>query len=210
MINILICDDHAIVRQGLRQIIEDCDDINITGEAESGEELIRMIGKDDIVDVVVLDIAMDGIGGIEALKEIKYQKPELAVLMLSMHPEDQYAIRVLQVGASGYLTKKSAPDELVQAIRTVAKGKKYITASVGEKLVSNLNVEKGIQPHEMLSDREHQVFIKLAEGKTVGQTAKDIHISVKTVSTYKARVMEKLGFDNISELIRYALEQGLI
>jgi DNA-binding NarL/FixJ family response regulator len=210
MIKILICDDHAVVRQGLRQIIEDCDDISLAGEAQSGEELIQMIGNDDIVDVVVLDIAMDGIGGIEALKEIKSRKPELAVLMLSMHPEDQYAIRVLQAGASGYLTKKSAPAELIQAVRTVANGKKYITASVSEKLVSNLNVEKEVPPHEMLSDREHQVFIKLAEGKTVGQTAENLHISVKTVSTYKTRIMEKMGCNNISELVRYALEQRLI
>jgi len=209
MIKILICDDHAVVRQGLRQIVEDCNDINIAGEAESGEELIRLIDKDNI-DVIVLDIAMDGIGGIEALKEIKFKKPELAVLMLSMHPEDQYAIRVLKAGASGYLTKKSAPDELVQAIRTVAKGKKYITASVSEKLVSNLNIDEDTEPHETLSDREYQVFIKLAEGKTVGQVAKNLHISVKTVSTYKSRVLEKMGAGNVADLIRYALEQKLI
>jgi len=209
MIKILICDDHAVVRQGLRQIAEDCNDINIAGEAESGEELIRLIDKDNI-DVIVLDIAMDGIGGIEALKEIKFRKPELAVLMLSMHPEDQYAIRVLKAGASGYLTKKSAPDELVQAIRTVAKGKKYITASVSEKLVSNLNIDEDTEPHETLSDREYQVFIKLAEGKTVGQVAKNLHISVKTVSTYKSRVLEKMGAGNVADLIRYALEQKLI
>jgi len=209
MIKILICDDHAIVRQGLRQIVEDCNDITIAGEAECGEELIRMVDKDDI-DVIVLDITMDGIGGIEALKEIKFRKPELAILMLSIHPEDQYAIRVLKAGASGYLTKKSAPDELVQAIRTVAKGKKYITASVSEKLISSLNADKDILPHQLLSDREYQVFIKLAEGKTVGQIAENLHISVKTVSTYKSRVFEKMGMSNIADLIRYALEKGLI
>lgn len=209
MIKILICDDHAIVRQGLRQIVEDCNDITIAGEAECGEELIRMVDKDDI-DVIVLDITMDGIGGIEALKEIKFRKPELAILMLSIHPEDQYAIRVLKAGASGYLTKKSAPDELVQAIRTVAKGKKYITASVSEKLISSLNADKDTLPHQLLSDREYQVFIKLAEGKTVGQIAENLYISVKTVSTYKSRVFEKMGMSNIADLIRYALEKGLI
>ena len=209
MIKILICDDHAIVRQGLRQIIEDCNDITVVGEADSGEEALGMISKNDF-DVVVLDIAMDGIGGLEALKEIKYRKPKLAVLMLSMYPEDQYAIRVLKAGAAGYLTKKSAPNELLQAIRTVATGKQYITASVSEKLVSNLNADKCVLLHETLSDREYHVFIQLAEGKTVGQIAKNLHISVKTVSTYKSRVFEKVGIGNVADLIRYTLEQKLI
>jgi len=208
MIKVLICDDHAIVRQGLKQIVEDCNDIMIAGEASSGEELIRMISKDDS-HVIVLDITMDGIGGIETLKEIKHQKPDLGVLMLSMHPEEQYAIRVLKAGASGYLTKKSAPGELVQAIRAVFKGNKYITPSVSEKLVSNLNSDKQIQPHENLSDREYQVFVLLAKGKTVGQIADDLHISVKTVSTYKSRILDKMGINNMADMIRYAIDKKL-
>jgi len=210
MIKILICDDHAIVRLGLKQIIEDCHDIVVAGEADSGEAVLRMIGKDNF-DVVVLDIAMDGIGGIEALDEIKYQKPELAVLMLSMHPEDQYAIRVLKAGAAGYLTKKNASDELVQAIRTVAAGKTYITASVSEQLVSSLNADEHAPlPHNTLSNREYHVFIQLAEGKVIGHIAENLHISVKTVSTYKSRIMEKMDANNIVDLIRYALKYGLI
>jgi len=209
MIKILICDDHAIVRQGLRQIVEDCHDILIAGEAESGEAALRMINRDDY-DVVLLDIAMDGIGGIETLAEMRYQKPDLAVLILSMYPEDQYAIRVLRAGAAGYMTKKSAPDELLQAIRCVAAGKRYITASVGEHLVSSLNADENTLPHHTLSDREYQVFIQLTQGKGIGQVAEDLHISVKTVSTYKSRVLEKLDASNLADLIRYALEHHLI
>lgn len=204
----LICDDHAIVRQGLRQIVEDCNDIMIAGEASSGEEVIRMINKDDS-HVIILDITMDGMGGIETLKEIKHQKPELGVLMLSMHPEEQYAIRVLKAGASGYLTKKSAPDELVQAIRTISIGKKYITSSISEKLVSTLNADEAVQPHESLSDREYQVFEHLAKGKTVGQIAENLYLSVKTVSTYKSRILNKMGINNMADMIRYAIEKKL-
>ena len=209
MIRILICDDHAIVRQGLRQIVEDCNDITITGEADCGEEVIRMISKDDF-DVVVLDIAMDGIGGIEALKEIISRKPKIAVLMLSMHPEDQYAIRVLKAGAAGYLTKKSAPNELLKAIRTVAAGKKYITESVSEQLVCSLNSSKDILLHETLSDREYQVFLLLAQGKSVSQIAESMLVSVKTISTYKKRGLEKMGLSSVSDIMRYALEKKLI
>jgi len=208
MIKVLICDDHAIVRQGLRQIVEDCNDIMIAGEANSGEELIRMINKDDS-HVIILDITMDGMGGIETLKEIKHQKHELGVLMLSMHPEEQYAIRVLKAGASGYLTKQSAPDELIQAIRTISIGKKYITSSISEKLVSTLNADEAVQPHESLSDREYQVFEHLAKGKTVGQIAENLHLSVKTVSTYKSRILDKMGINNMADMIRYAIEKKL-
>lgn len=209
MIKILICDDHAIVRQGLRQIVEDCHDIVIVGEAASGEAAIRMVNQDEY-DVVLLDIAMDGIGGIETLNELRYQKPDLAVLILSMYPEDQYAVRVLRAGAAGYMTKKSAPDELLQAIRSVAAGKRYITESVGEQLVSSLNADEHAIPHQTLSDREYQVFIQLAQGKSVGQVAEDLHISVKTVSTYKSRVLAKLEASTIVDVIRYALEHDLI
>lgn len=209
MIKVLICDDHAIVRQGLRQIVEECQDIKITGEADCGEEAIQMVTKDDF-DVVVLDIAMDGIGGIEALKEIVRRKPKLAVLILSMYPEDQYAVRVLKAGAAGYLTKKGAPDELLLAIRTVARGKKFITPSVSEYLVSKLNSDAHTSPQEILSDREYQVFLKLADGNTVGQIADELCVSVKTVSTYKTRILEKMKLNNVAGIIRYAIEQKLI
>lgn len=209
MIKILICDDHAIVRQGLRQILEDCNDITIAGEAECGEELIRMVDKDDI-DVIVLDITMDGIGGIEALKEIKFRKPELAILMLSIHPEDQYAIRVLKAGASGYLTKKSAPDELVQAIRTVAKGKKYITASVSDKLISSLNADKDTLPHQLLSDREFQVLVGLAQGRSLSEIADNLCLSGKTVSTYRTRLLDKMDIKTNADMVRYCIQHKLI
>lgn len=209
MINIIICDDHTIVRKGLKQIVEECDDICVAAEACSGEELLKLIDKDDF-DVVVLDVVMEGIGGIETLKKLKHREPELPVLILSMHPEDQYALRVFKAGASGYLTKNSAAGELVNAIRTVASGKKYITSFAGERLISSLNVDKDALPHELFSDREYQVFIHLAEGKTVSQVAESMRISIKTVSTYKMRIMKKMNIDNVADIIRYAINQDLI
>ncbi len=208
MIQILICDDHAIVRQGVRQLVEDCDDIVIAGEADSGEAAVRMVIKHDF-DVVLMDISMDGIGGMEALTEMGHQKPELAVLMLSMHPEDQYAIRALKAGAAGYLTKTDT-DELLLAIRTVATGKRYITPSVSEQLVYSLNADDHVLPHQTLSNREYQVLILLAEGQSVGEIADHLAISVKTVSTYKSRIFEKMNARNVVDLIRYALKHNLV
>jgi two-component system, NarL family, invasion response regulator UvrY len=208
MISILICDDHAIVRKGLKQIVEECKDITVAAEAGSGEEVLMLIGKEDF-DVVVLDIVMEGIGGIETLKELKHRKPKLPVLVLSMHPEDQYALRVLKAGASGYLTKKSAPDELVNAIRTIASGKKYITATTAEALASCFDVDKQTLPHESLSDREYQVLIALTTGRGITEIAESLGLSVKTISTYKTRIFEKLNTTNTAEMIRYAMEHNL-
>ncbi len=210
MIKVLICDDHVIVREGLKQIVAEEKDISIVGEAATGEELLRMLITTG-PDVILLDIAMDGMGGVETLKELKQRSPEIAVLVLSMYPEDQYAVRVLRSGASGYLTKKSAPEELVEAIRAVAGGRKrYITESVSEQLVSSLKIDSEKLPHELLSDREYQVLIKLAEGLKMSKIASDLHISVKTVSTYKSRIFEKMNLNKSTDIVRYALEHGLV
>jgi len=209
MINILIADDHSIVRAGLKQIIAEIPDMAIVDEASNGNEVLEKIRMNDY-SVVVLDIAMPGISGLEALKEIKSERPGLPVLMLSMYPEDQYAIRVLRSGAAGYLTKESAPAELVTAIRTVANGKKYISPSVAERLVFNLDFEGKREPHELLSDREFQVLCMIASGKAVSDIAKELSLSVKTISTYRSRILEKMKFKNNAELTTYAIQNHLI
>jgi two-component system invasion response regulator UvrY len=160
--------------------------------------------------MVLLDISMPGRDGIDTLKELKDLKPNLPVLVLSIHPEDQYAVRVLRAGAYGYLTKESAAEELISAIRTVSLGRKYISPSVAEKLVFNLNNNAPKQPHEKLSDREYQVMDLIASGKTVKEISEDLSLSVKTISTYRARILEKMKMKNIAELIRYAIKNGLV
>lgn len=208
MKKVLICDDHFIVREGLKQILTECKDIQVIGEASSGEETLSLMRK-TAWDVVVLDITMPGIGGIEALKEIKYSFPKVAVLMLSMHPEDQYAVRALQSGASGYLTKNSAPEELINAIEVVCKGHKYISTPVANALFEK--IQNGNRfPHEQLSDRELQVMMMLASGHFVSNIADQLHLSVKTISTYKVRIQEKLHMESVVDIVRYALDHGLV
>jgi DNA-binding NarL/FixJ family response regulator len=209
MIKILIADDHAIVRQGLRQIVSADNQLAIAGEVENGAELLNFVRKQP-VDVVVLDISMPGRNGLEVLKELKRDYPFLPVIVLSMYPEDQYAVRVLKAGASGYMTKESAPEELVKAIRKAFKGGKYISPEVAELLAGYIETKTLDEPHKSLSDREFEVFMMLATGKTVGQISADLNLSVKTVSTYRTRIMEKMQMVTNADLIRYALDFKLI
>ena len=209
MIRVLVADDHAVVRRGLLQILEEAPDMIAAGEASTGREVLQAVQKHDY-DVIVLDIAMPEGSGLEVLQQLQGLKPDLSVLILSMYPEKQYAVRALKAGAAGYLTKESAPDELIAAIRKVAQGGKYVTRSLAEKLAATLGGELEKEPHETLSDREYQVIRLLAAGKTVTGIATELSLSVKTVSTYRARILDKLNLENTAEIIRYAFEHGLV
>lgn len=209
MINILIADDHAVVREGLKRIIAETSDLKVAGEACHGQEVLDMV-RTKHWDVVVLDITLPGLSGIEILKTLKMEKPKLPILILSMHPEDQYAIRVLRAGAAGYLTKDSAPDQLVEAIRKVFQRGKYITPSIAEKLAYDLERDDQGLPHEKLSDREYQVLCMIASGKSLSQIAEEISLSIKTISTYRARILAKMKMNNNAELIHYAIEKQLL
>jgi len=193
MLKILIADDHAIVRQGLKQIVTETPDMVVSGEASNGQELLSKIKENDY-DVVVLDITMPGRDGIDVLKQLRSERPELPILMLSIHPEEQYALRALKAGASGYLTKESAPDELVVAIRKVSQGGKYISSSLAEKLAFELEVGREQAPHETLSDREYHVMCLIASGKTVMEIAQELSLSEKTISTYRSRILATIYF----------------
>ncbi len=209
MIKILIADDHPIVRKGFKDIIKETSDIVVADEACNGQEVLEKVRKSDF-DVVVLDISMPGRSGLEILKEIKSEKPKLSVLILSVHPEDQYAIRVLKAGASGYLTKESAPAELITAIRKASLGKKYISYSLAERIAFNLETGTEKALHETLSDREYEVMCMIASGKTTKEIGKELFLSVKTVSTYRSRILEKMQMKNNAELIHYAIKHGLV
>ncbi len=209
IIKVFIADDHAIVREGLKQILAETRDIVVAGEAENGLDAIKLFRKSDC-QVMLLDISMPDRSGIEVLKQIKKEKPELAVLMLSMHREDQYAIRSLKAGASGYLTKQSAPRELVTAIRQVAGGLKYISAALAQALANHVGDDHEAPPHDTLSDREYQTLTMIASGKTVGMIAKELSLSVKTVSEYRARLLVKMKLKNSAELTHYAIKNQLV
>ena len=209
MIRILIADDHAIVRQGLKQIVSETSDMAIAGEASSGEELLDLVRRQD-ADVVLLDLAMPGRGGIDTLRQLKKENPELPVLILSIYPEDQYAVRALRDGASGYLTKETAPDELVVAVRKAAQGRKYVSATLAERLALDLESDAQELPHETLSNREYQVMLMLSSGRTVSEIADELALSVKTISTNRARLLKKMGMKTNAELTYYAVKQGLV
>jgi len=209
MIKILIADDHAIVRRGLKQILTETPDMIVAGEAHNGQELLEK-SRSDQWDVVVLDISMPGRGGLDILKQLKSEQPKLPVLMLTIHPEDQYAVRVLRAGASGYLTKESAPDHLVEAIRKVARGGKYVSPHLAEKLAFNLESLSERPLHEALSDREFQVLRLIASGKTVKEIGEELSLSVKTISTYRTRILEKMKMKNNAEMTHYAIQQKLV
>ncbi len=206
---ILIADDHAVVRQGLKQILAAEFKKAVFGEAGTGRQAIDLVWKEPW-DVVVLDITMPGGGGLEVLKEIKKSRPKLPVLMLSMHPEDQFAVRILKIGAAGYMTKESAPDELVGAVRKVMSGGRYVSPALAEKMASFLALDVQTPPHERLSDREFLVMRLIASGKPVGAIAKELNLSVKTISTYRTRILEKTGLANNAELTHYAIQNHLI
>ena len=205
MIRILIADDHGIVRKGLKQIVAENPDMAVTGEASSGQEALDLSQAQEF-DVAIIDIAMPGRGGLEILKDLKAQKPSLKIIMLSMYSEEQYAIRSLRDGASAYLTKANATDELIKAIETVAGGKRYITPSVAERLASYVEHDGSRPPHESLSDRELQVLGKIGSGKSMSEIAAELSLSVKTISTYRARLLEKMGMETSAQLIKYAVQ----
>ncbi|MBN8283100.1 response regulator transcription factor [Zoogloea sp.] len=207
-IRVLIADDHAIVRQGLRQILSDTPDLTVAGEAENGVQAVQMVRSGEW-DVVLMDVSMPDRNGIDALKLIKKEFPRLPVLILSMYPEEQYAIRALKAGASGYLTKQSAPDLLVTAIRQVASGKKYVSPSLAEELANAIGEDTERPAHEKLSDREYQTLCMIASGKTPTEIAEALNLSVKTVSVYRARLLEKMHLRNNAELTHYGLKHGL-
>jgi two-component system invasion response regulator UvrY len=209
MIRILIADDHSVVRKGLKQILLEGFPTAHIEEVPDAEEMIRKIMQFPW-DVVISDLSMPGRSGLEALQQVKQINPKLPVLILSIHPEDQYALRVLKAGASGYLSKDMAPDELVNAVQRVMLGKKYITASIAEKLASVLDQDSGKAAHESLSDREFSVLKLLAAGKSVSEIAESLFLSVTTVSTYRSRIMAKMGMKNNADLTLYSIEHKLI
>ena len=209
MIKILIADDHIVVREGLKQIISKASDMNVEGEAVNGQEVLDKV-REQTFDVIVLDINMPGRSGFEVLRELKQEHAKLPVLILSVHPEDQVGIRVLKAGASGFLNKESTPKELVMAIRKIFAGGKYITPSLAEKLADGLEVNVRTRPHEALSDREYQVFLMLATGKEPDEIADQLVLSVKTVRTYRQRILEKMNMKNDVELSHYAIKYKLI
>jgi len=209
VIKILVVDDHAIVREGLKQILVETSDIVVAGEASDGNQALNQVRKGDY-DLVLLDIAMPGMSGLEVLKQLKSERPDLPVLMLSMYPEEQYAVRTLKAGASGYLTKQSAPDELIAAIRKVCMGGKYVTSSLAENLAFYLEMDSDRPAHELLSDREYQVMLMIGSGKRVKEIADELSLSVKTISTNRSRALRKMGMKTNAELTYYAIKHDLV
>ena len=209
MLKVLIADDHAVVRQGLRQILSEIPELGVVGEAQDGQAVLNLM-RAEPWDVLVLDLSMPGRGGLDILKDVRRERPETRVLVLSMHPEDQFAVRTLKAGAAGYLTKESAPSELVAAVRKVLTGGRYISPALAEKLAFDLGRDDDRPRHEKLSDREFQVMRRLAAGMTVQQIADELMLSPKTISTYRARVLEKLELKTNAELIHYSIHNELV
>jgi len=209
MIRALIADDHAVVRQGLIQILGNIPEITVAGEAINGQEVLDKV-RAESWDVVILDISMPDCSGLDILKQLKSERPKLPVLVLSMHSEDQYAVRALKAGASGYLTKDSAPDELVKAIRKVVSGGRYVGSCLAERLAFEIGADSSKLPHETLSDREFQVLRLIASGKSVTEIAAELYLSSKTVSTYRVRLLQKMNLKTNAELMHYAMQNHLI
>jgi len=209
MIRVLIADDHAVVRQGLKQIVSENPDMTVAGEAANGHEVLDFARRHDC-DLVLLDLAMPGKDGLDTLKELKLVRPHLPVLVLSVYPEEQYAVRLLRAGAAGYLTKESAPEELVAAIRKVSRGGRYVSEALAEQLAVLLGSGTDRPPHEALSDREFRVMVMLASGKTASEVAEALCLSVKTISTYRSRALRKMNMRNNAELSFYAVKHGLL
>ena len=206
---ILIADDHAVVRRGLKEILAEEFHKARFGEAESGAETIQQVRQGDW-DVLILDISMPDRGGLEVLKDVKAIRPKLPVLVLSVHPEDQYAVRTLKAGAAGYLTKETAPDKLVEAVNKAVSGGQYVSVSLGERLADDVRKGRDGLPHEGLSDREYEVVCMIASGKLVSEIADELSLSVKTVSTYRTRALEKMGIKSNAALMRYAIDHKLV
>lgn len=208
MIRILLVDDHTIVRHGLKQILESDPLMNVVFEAANGNEAIDYV-RDNHVDVVIMDITMPGKSGLEALKDLKRMRPSLPVLVLSMHPQEQYAVRVLRAGASGYMTKESVPEEIINAIKKAYRGGKYISGEVAELLAFHLENHAQDEPHKSLSDREFEVFTLIGQGKSLTEIGQELSISVKTVSTYRTRIIEKTGLTTNSSITKYCVQHEL-
>jgi DNA-binding NarL/FixJ family response regulator len=209
MIRVVIADDHTIVREGLRQLLQASSEFDVVCEARDGHEVMQRVRELDF-DVLLLDMSMPGKSGMELIKQVKSERPKLRILVLSMHQEHQYAVRAIKAGASGYLTKESASSQLAAAIRKVAGGGAFISAEVAEQLALDAMPQAEGPPHTALSDREYQVFHLLVSGRTVSDIGEQLNLSVKTVSTHKARLMEKMGVANQTELVRYAIKHRLI
>jgi DNA-binding NarL/FixJ family response regulator len=209
MTRILVADDHPLLRNGLKQILTQEPDLTVAGEAEDSEQVMASVERGEW-DLVILDITMPGRSGLDVLRDIRRMRPELPVLVLSMHAEDQFAVRAIKAGANGYVSKDNAPTEVVRAVRKILSGKKYVSPTLAEILANALSSDIQRPLHETLSDREFQVLRQLASGKTVSQIAAEIALSVKTVSTYRARLLEKMNLRNNAELTRYAIQHGLV
>jgi DNA-binding NarL/FixJ family response regulator len=208
VIRVLLADDHRIVRAGLKEILEGTGDIAVVREATNGTEALQVVREEE-VDVAVLDLSMPGRSGIELIKLIRAERPRVRILVLSMHSEEQYAVRAVRAGASGYMTKESAADELVAAVRRIAGGGAYVSAETAERLVLDSNTGGSRAPHTQLSDREFEVFRMIVAGKSVTEIAGRLNLSVKTISTHKARILQKMGLENPADLVRYAIAHDL-
>jgi len=209
MINILIADDHAIVRKGLKQILSETSDMSVAAEASSGEEALEKIAHNNF-DMILLDISLPGKNGLDVLRQIKREKPKLPVVILSVYTEEQYAMSAFKAGASGYLTKESAPEELISALRKISRGGKYVTSSLAEKMALRISAIKERLPHDRLSEREYEVMCMIASGKTINQIAKKLSLSASAVSTYRSRILEKMEMSGTSDIIRYVVKHGLL
>jgi DNA-binding NarL/FixJ family response regulator len=207
MIRVLVADDHAVVRKGLVQVVGDAYDLEVAGEAATGDEVLSLAARQPF-DVAVVDISMPGRSGIDVLEQLRASHPRLPVLILSAKPEEQYAVRLIRMGAAGYISKDRAPEELVSAIRTVAQGLTYVSPAVASQLAEGL-AATDTRPHERLSDREFEVLLLIGAGRTPTQIAQELHLSVKTVSTYRTRILDKMGLSTTAELMKYAISEGL-
>jgi len=208
MIRVLVADDHPVVRIGLREILTQQRDIAVLGEAGTGAEVCKLVAQ-KAWDVIVLDVTLPDRSGLDVLKEIKRERPKLPILILSAYPEEEYAVRALRAGAAGYVTKKASPEELVRAVRRLAQGLRYMSPAAAEELIGALGNGLDQAPHERLSDREYQVLCLLGSGKSVGQIAQELERSVKTISTYRARILEKMEMQSNAQLVHYVLQRRL-
>ena len=208
MTRVLVADDHAIVREGIKRILEGQEGVEIAGEATNGHEVLERVRAGGF-DILLLDLSMPGKSGIELIKQVKDESPKLRVLVLTMHEEDQYAVRAIRAGASGYLTKESAPGQLVSAIRRLADGRLYISSSVAEQLALDIQPHGDEAPHRHLSDREFEVFQLLVNGRSISDIAAHLHLSVKTVSTHKTRILQKMSAASVADLVRYAIRHRI-
>jgi DNA-binding NarL/FixJ family response regulator len=209
MIQVLIADDHAVVRRGIKQILAETEDIVVAGEATNGREVLEKINEKNW-DVLVLDITMPGRSGLDILKDVREMNPRLPVLVLSMHSEEQFATRMLRSGAAGYVNKESAAEDLVKAVRKVQTGGKYISPAQAERMVTELTTDLNKPAHELLSDREYEIMCHIASGKTPTQIARELSLSVKTISTYRSRLLDKLHMNTSAEITHYAIKNGLV